>query len=126
MKNTLKYLFALAMTAAGTSTYAASGVIELEIPGMNEETAARIVDFRTNACPATVAALRDSIASNYDGVVLRKTDKRDELQAEADALAEADAELADFDAAEPEPDEVQPNSAKAPTKARAHTAAMIA
>ncbi|MBQ3806582.1 MAG: hypothetical protein II840_01350, partial [Kiritimatiellae bacterium] len=86
MKNTLKYLFALAMTAAGTSAYAASGVIELEIPGMNEETAARIVDFRTNACPATVAALRDSIASNYDGVVLRKADKRDELQAEADAL----------------------------------------
>ena len=80
MKNTLKNLFALAMAAAGTSTYAASGVIELEIPGMNEETAARIVDFRTNACPATVAALRDSIASNYDGVVLRKADKRDELQ----------------------------------------------
>ena len=87
MKNTLKYLFATAMAAAGMSACAASGVIELEIPGMNEETAARIVDFRTNACPATVAALRDSIASNYDGVVLRKADKRDELQAEADALA---------------------------------------
>ena len=87
MKNTLKNIFALAMAAAGASAYAASGVIELEIPGMNEETAARIVDFRTNACPATVAALRDSIASNYDGVVLRKADKRDELQAEADALA---------------------------------------
>ena len=67
MKNTLKYLFPMAMVAAETSAYAASGVIELEIPGMNEETAARIVDFRTNACPATVAALRDSIASNYDG-----------------------------------------------------------
>ena len=74
MKNTLKYLFAMALAAAGKSAYAASGVIELEIPGMNEETAARIVDFRTNACPATVAALRDSIASNYDGVVLRKAD----------------------------------------------------
>ena len=79
MKNTLKYLFAMALAAAGTSTYAASGVIELEIPGMNEETAARIVDFRTNACPATVAALRDSIASNYDGVVARKIAKCDEL-----------------------------------------------
>ena len=81
------------MAAAGMSVYAASGVIELEIPGMNEETAARIADFRTNACPATVAALRDSIASNYDGVVLRKADKRDELQAEADALR---VELADM------------------------------
>ena len=30
----------MAMAAAGTSAYAASGVIELEIPGMNEETAA--------------------------------------------------------------------------------------
>ena len=79
MKNTLKYLFATTMAAAGMSANAASGVIELEIPGMNEETAARIADFRTNACPATVAALRDSIASNYDGVVLRKADKRDEL-----------------------------------------------
>ena len=93
MKNTLKYLFAMTLSAAGTSVYAASGVIELEIPGMNEETAARIADFRTNACPATVAALRDSIASNYDGVVLRKADKRDELQAEADALR---VELADM------------------------------
>ena len=84
MKNVIKYLFAMTLSAAGTSVYAASGVIELEIPGMNEETAARIADFRTNACPATVAALRDSIASNYDGVVLRKADKRDELQAESD------------------------------------------
>ena len=40
MKNTLKYLFAMAMAAAGTSAYAASGVIELEIPGMNKEIAA--------------------------------------------------------------------------------------
>ena len=86
MKTTLKYLFAMSMAAAGTSAYAASGVIELEIPGMNEETAARIADFRTNTCPATVAALRDSIASNYDGVVQRKADKRDELQAETDGL----------------------------------------
>ena len=54
MKNTLKYLFEMIMAVVGTSAYAASGVIELEIPGMNEETAARIVDFRTNACPATV------------------------------------------------------------------------
>ena len=79
MKNAIKYLLSVVLVAAGSSAYAASGVIELEIPGMNEETAARIVDFRTNACPATVAALRDSIASNYDGVVLRKADKRDEL-----------------------------------------------
>ena len=57
MKNSLKYLFAMTMAVAGISAYAASGVIELEIPGMNEETAARIADFRTNACPATVAAL---------------------------------------------------------------------
>ena len=35
MKNTLKYLFAMAMAAAETLVYAASGVIELEIPGMN-------------------------------------------------------------------------------------------
>ena len=87
MKDTIKYCLVIIAMFAGTSSYAASGVIELEIPGMNEETAARIVDFRTNACPATVAALRDSIASNYDGVVLRKADKRDELQSEADALA---------------------------------------
>jgi hypothetical protein len=40
MKNTRKYLFATAMAAAGMSAHAASGVIELEIPGMNEETAA--------------------------------------------------------------------------------------
>ena len=86
MKKAIKYLLAIAMVAAGTSVYAASGVIELEIPGMNEETATRIADFRTNACPATVAALRDSIASNYDGVVQRKADKRDELQAETDNL----------------------------------------
>ena len=87
MKNAIKYHLAVALAAVEVSVYAASGVIELEIPGMNEETAARIVDFRTNACPATVAALRNSIALNYDGVVLRKADKRDELQAEADALA---------------------------------------
>ena len=93
MKNTLKYLLAILLAAAGMSVHAASGVIELEIPGMNAETAARIADFCTNACPATVAALRDSIASNYDGVVLRKADKRDELQTETDALR---AELADM------------------------------
>jgi len=93
MKNAIKYLLATAMTTMEISTYAASGVIELEIPGMNEETAARIVDFRTNACPATVSTLRDSIASNYDGVVLRKADKRDELQTETDGLRE---ELADM------------------------------
>ena len=40
MKNTLKYLFKMVMAVVGTSAYAASGVIELEIPGMNEETAA--------------------------------------------------------------------------------------
>ena len=37
--------FALLLTAAavsGLSVYASSGVIELEIPGMNEETAAAI------------------------------------------------------------------------------------
>ena len=65
---------------------AASGVIEEEIPSMNAETDARIAAFRANPCPETVAALRDSIAANYDGVVVRKADKRDELQAEADAL----------------------------------------
>ena len=86
MKKAVKYLLATALAAVGVSAYAASGVIELEIPGMNEETAARIADFHTNACPATVAALRDSIASNYDGVVQRKADKRDELQAETDGL----------------------------------------
>ena len=43
MKNTLKYLFATAAVS--------SGVIKLEIPGMNEKTAARIADFRTNARP---------------------------------------------------------------------------
>ena len=86
MKKAVKYLLATALAAVGVSAYAASGVIELEIPGMNEETAARIADFRTNTCPATVAALRDSIASNYDGVVQRKADKRDELQAETDGL----------------------------------------
>jgi len=88
--------FALLLTAAavsGLSVYASSGVIELEIPGMNEETAAAIAAFRTNACPATVAAMRDSIASNYDGVVVRKAAKRDDLQAEADALR---AELAEM------------------------------
>ena len=46
MKNSLKYLFAMTMAAAGISAYAASGVIELKIPGMNAETAARIADFR--------------------------------------------------------------------------------
>ena len=79
MKDAIKYCLVIIAMFAGTSTYAASGVIELEIPGMNEETAARIVDFRTNACPATVAALRDSIASNYDGVVLRKADLSDSV-----------------------------------------------
>ena len=68
-------------------TFAASGVIELEIPGMNPVTAAAISDFTTNPCPATVEAIRTSVASNYDGVVVRKAEKRDELQAEADGLA---------------------------------------
>ena len=77
---------ALAALAATCPADAASGVIELEIPGMNPATAAAIQDFRTNSCPATVEALRASVASNYDGVVARKADKRDELQAEADAL----------------------------------------
>jgi hypothetical protein len=34
----------------------------------------------------TVAVLRGPIASNYNGVVQRNADKRDELQAEAEAL----------------------------------------
>ena len=59
---------------------AASGVIELEIPGMNPVTAAAIADFRTNSCPTTLAALRASIATNYDGVVARKIDKLHELE----------------------------------------------
>ena len=74
-------------------TFAASGVIELEIPGMNPVTAAAISDFTTNPGPATVEAIRSSVASNYDGVVVRKAEKRDELQAEADGLA---ADLADM------------------------------
>ena len=86
MKTITKYLFAAGMVTAGMCAAASSGVIELEIPGMNAETAAAIMDFRTNACPATVAAMRDSIATNYDGVVARKIAKRDELQAETDAL----------------------------------------
>ena len=65
---------------------AASGVIELEIPGMNPVTAAAISDFTTNPCPATVEAIRTSVATNYDGVVARKTEKRDSLQAELDGL----------------------------------------
>ena len=73
--------FALPLVAV-----ASSGVIELEIPGMNPETAAAIAAFRTNACPATVEAIRASVASNYDGVVARKAAKRDELQAETDEL----------------------------------------
>ena len=72
---------------------AASGVIELEIPGMNPVTAAAISDFTTNPCPATVEAIRTSVATNYDGVVARKAEKRDELQAETDGLA---AELAEM------------------------------
>ena len=57
MKNTLKYLFATAMAAAGMSAYAASGVIELEIPGMNEETAARIARAHLRRIPALEDAL---------------------------------------------------------------------
>ena len=53
---------------------------------MNPATAAAIQEFRTNSYPETVEALRASVASNYDGVVVRKADKRDELQAETDAL----------------------------------------
>ena len=86
MNGTVNCLLAAAVVATGTLAHAASGVIELEIPGMNEETAAAITDFRTNACPATVAAIRASVATNYDGVVLRKAAKRDELKAETDAL----------------------------------------
>lgn len=80
MKTTTKDVIAAAMAAAGLSACAASGVIELEIPGMNEETAARIAAFRAEPCPATVAALRDSIATNYDSVVTRKIAKLHELE----------------------------------------------
>ena len=88
MKIPLKYSIILGMALACVRAYAASGVIELEIPGMNPATAAAIQDFRTNSCPETVEALRASVASNYDGVVVRKADKRDDLQAETDALRE--------------------------------------
>ena len=83
-----RFILELTAIASVFSANAASGVIELEIPGMNTATAAAIQDFRTNACPETVEALRASVATNYDGVVVRKADKRDELQAEADALRE--------------------------------------
>ena len=86
MKIPPKYYISFVIVLASMRSYAASGVIELEIPGMNPATAAAIQDFRTNACPATVEALRASVATNYDGVVARKADKRDELQAETDAL----------------------------------------
>ena len=86
MKKTIQSFLAIAVAAAATAGHAASGVIELEIPGMNPATAAAIQDFRTNSCPDTVEALRASVATNYDGVVARKADKRDELQAETDAL----------------------------------------
>jgi hypothetical protein len=75
-----------AMMTLYRESHAASGVVELEIPGMNALTAAAISDFSANPCPETVAAIRTSVASNYDGVVVRKAEKRDELQAEADAL----------------------------------------
>ena len=75
------FLFAVStLLAAAPAARAASGVIELEIPGMNPVTAAAIADFRTNSCPATLAALRASIATNYDGVVARKIDKLHELE----------------------------------------------
>ena len=83
MKTPPEILFPLLMPLVAA---ASSGVIELEIPGMNPETAAAIAAFRTNACPATVEAIRASVASNYDGVVARKIAKRDELQAETDDL----------------------------------------
>lgn len=83
---TTRLITSLTVAIAAASLWAASGVIELEIPDMNAATAAAINDCRTNPCPATVAAMRSSIATNYDGVVQRKIDKRDDLQAETDAL----------------------------------------
>ena len=86
MRISSRYHISFVIALAWAHAYAASGVIELEIPGMNPATAAAIQDFRTNSCPDTVEALRASVATNYDGVVARKADKRDELQAETDAL----------------------------------------
>ena len=86
VKSTTAFCTALVVTLP-VMTFAASGVIELEIPGMNPVTAAAITDFTTNPCPETVEAIRTSVASNYDSVVVRKAEKRDELQAEADGLA---------------------------------------
>lgn len=59
---------------------ASSGVIELERPEMDEGTKAAISAFNSNPCPETLAALRASIAENYDGVVARKEDKLHELE----------------------------------------------
>ena len=84
MDKTISTWAAVALFAIGAE--AASGVIELEIPGMNPVTAAAISDFTTNPCPATVEAIRTSVATNYDGVVARKAEKRDSLQAELDGL----------------------------------------
>lgn len=82
-KTTIAMICAVWAVALPVMSFAASGVIELEIPGMNPVTAVTITDFTTNPCPATVDAIRTSVASNYDGVVVRKAEKRDELQAEA-------------------------------------------
>ena len=65
MKNTLKYLFAMTMAAAGMSANAASGVIELEIPGMNAETAEYIALTDPNDA---VSHFNATIAIGADGV----------------------------------------------------------
>ncbi len=79
MMNRTKAAICIAL-AMPVMAFASSGVIELEIPGMNAVTAAAISDFTTNPCPETVEAIRASVASNYDGVVARKTDKLHELE----------------------------------------------
>ena len=57
VKSTTAFCTALVVTLP-VMTFAASGVIELEIPGMNPVTAAAITDFTTNPCPETVEAIR--------------------------------------------------------------------
>ena len=60
--------------------WASSGVIELERPEIDEATKAAISAFNADPSPETLAALKESIAANYDAVVARKIDKLHELE----------------------------------------------